>query len=131
MSSHLQDLRILVVEDDADSAFLLKFILEEQGAEVLVAGTIAAAITALSQFNPDLLTTDYRLPDGDGRSLVAAVQTLTQANDRPIAIVAITGSVTQLEEKQVVAEGFQALLSKPISPDQVIETIVTLLQPKA
>ena len=67
-------MKILIVEDDAGIAELLKDTLEEGGHETTCAQTAAEALTWLDDHSPDLLMLDYRLPDMDGKEFIEALQ---------------------------------------------------------
>src|SRR5438477_81636 len=58
----LKDLRILVVEDDADTRELLKTILERCGAEVRTVGSSDAAMAEIAKRIPDILISDIGMP---------------------------------------------------------------------
>jgi two-component system, cell cycle sensor histidine kinase and response regulator CckA len=63
---------LLIVEDDASHAELIQRSFEDAAEEyrLKIVGTISAAKLVTEQFYPDLIITDYRLPDGDGSELV-------------------------------------------------------------
>jgi two-component system, NtrC family, response regulator PilR len=63
--------RVLVVDDDADSAELLALFLSKKGYEVKTAGLLGDARSMLEQGGFDALLTDVRLPDGVGEDLLA------------------------------------------------------------
>src|SRR5207249_8880710 len=62
----LDDLRILVVEDDADARLWLKESLESLGAGVLIATSAQEAFETFERETPHVLVSDIRLPDPDG-----------------------------------------------------------------
>jgi len=61
--------RVLVVDDDRDTAQLLRRLLERRGFVVRVAHSVAMALDAVEEAPIDLLVSDLRLPDGDGCDL--------------------------------------------------------------
>jgi len=63
-------MKILVVDDDAHILKLYKVELEEEGYEVVTAGTGKEAMEKFEQENPDLVTLDILMPDIDGISLL-------------------------------------------------------------
>src|SRR5690606_26482578 len=67
------DRRVLVVDDEADLRELLELTLVGMGLDVDCAGTLAEAESALSRTAYALCLTDMRLPDGDGLTLVGAI----------------------------------------------------------
>lgn len=65
-----QPRRILIVDDDPEIRALIAAILAQSGTEIQGAGSVAEAIGVLRVFAPDLLITDYGLPDANGCILV-------------------------------------------------------------
>lgn len=63
-------MKILVVDDDQHIQRLYKEELEEEGYEVIVAGTGAEALELFNKENPDLVTLDILMPDIDGIKLL-------------------------------------------------------------
>ena len=70
----LKDLRILVVEDDADTRDLLQTILERCGAKVRTASSSSAALAELAQGIPNVLISDIGMPDESGYDLIKKIQ---------------------------------------------------------
>lgn len=62
--------RILVVEDDPDTAELIRFALEEQGYKVMVSNSAPQAEEHWGKFSPHLVITDYMMPGMTGMELV-------------------------------------------------------------
>jgi PAS domain S-box-containing protein len=80
--------RLLVCEDDADVAAILRRTLEEDGFSVDVVTTVADAVAALSVRNPyRALVLDLVLPDGDGVHLIQALRALPATRGLPIIVV--------------------------------------------
>lgn len=65
---------VLVVEDEADLAFLLRRNLEQQGYRVTACGSLREARAALRAAHPDLLLLDVNLPDGSGFDLLRGLR---------------------------------------------------------
>ena len=65
--------RILVVDDDQAICMVVGEALRRSGHKVKTSGTIAERTQLLRSFNPDVLITDVKLPDGDGLDDVAQI----------------------------------------------------------
>ncbi len=78
----LDGLRILVVDDEADTRELLKQGLEYCGAKVRVAGSAAEAVDALVALVPDILISDIGMPGIDGYDLIRQVRRLAAGQRR-------------------------------------------------
>jgi two-component system, cell cycle sensor histidine kinase and response regulator CckA len=90
--------RILLVEDEPAHAELIERAFGDDGAEfeVVVAPTLKRAVEALGSYNPDLILTDWRLPDGQGTDLLSEtpglecpVVVMTGHGDETTAVVAL------------------------------------------
>lgn len=121
-------LSILVVEDDDDNRDLMRFILEAAGAQVLTASDLQGALVQLVQCSPSLMISDIHLPDGDGYTLIQHWRSYEREQGLSLMpAIAISGSHQDELESQVVGREFQACLSKPFVPDQLIQAIIAVL----
>ena len=113
-------LRILVVEDDADSAESLAMVLTVRGHEVVTAHSVAEGV-ACGEQEFDVLVSDIGLPDGSGIDVMAALRQRGRVRG-----VAISGFGTPEDVQHSIAAGFERHLTKPVHLDLLIE-IVELL----
>ncbi|MCY7322683.1 MAG: PAS domain-containing protein, partial [Phormidesmis sp. CAN_BIN36] len=124
----LGGLRLLVVDDDADSLDLMKYMLEEVGAEVAIVTSVKEAIAALtapsSQY--DVLLSDIGMPEEDGFSLIRQVRALAAEVGGQIPAAAITAYVSDRERQLAIDAGFQAHIAKPIDLGQLVLAIINL-----
>ena len=112
-------LRILLVEDHADTARMMSRLLAAGGHEVEMAGTVAAALDMAGSRSFDLLLSDLGLPDASGHDL------LRMLRQRGVSLPAIALSGYGLEEdlRRSDAAGFAAHLTKPINLQRLHATI--------
>ena len=110
-------LRILVVEDDVDSANAIGTVLSLRGHDVVVAHSVAEGL-AYGRDGFDVLVSDIGLPDGTGIELMT---TLRQAGD--VRGIAISGFGTPEDVRQSLGAGFERHLTKPVHLDELIEVI--------
>jgi DNA-binding response OmpR family regulator len=81
-------MRVLIVEDDAQVARLLRIVLERDGHHVVVAGDGAAGHRALTgPAVPDLLILDRMLPDMDGAELLAGLRLAAGTSRLPVLVI--------------------------------------------
>lgn len=128
-SPSLAGIRVLVVEDEADSRYLFQFVLEEQGAEVTGAGSVREALSILMD-NPDgydVLLSDVSLGDGNGYDLIHQVRSLGAEAGGDIPAAVITAYAGEREEQAALAAGFQMYVTKPLEPAQLVSTVATLV----
>ena len=124
----LEGLCILAVDDQADSRDLIKWMLEDFGAEVVVVTSAREAIAALTE-SPDrynLLLADIGMPEEDSYSLIRQVRALDASGEGQIPAVAITAYVSEQEQQMAIDAGFQMHIAKPIDPTQLVLMIVNL-----
>jgi CheY-like chemotaxis protein len=111
-------LRLIVVEDHADTAEGLKKFLKAVGYQVFVATDMASALSLASSIQFDLLLSDLGLPDGTGWEL------LKQLNaERHIRAIAFSAHNLPEDLKRSAEAGFVEHLPKPLSPDKLCAAI--------
>src|SRR6202158_1906164 len=118
-------LRILVVEDHADTAETLTMLLQANGHRVTVAGTVAAALAAVENSVPELLISDLGLPDGDGDDLMR-----TLARRHPgLRGIALSGYGMEADVAKTRAAGFAIHLVKPVTFENLQAAVQRLAGP--
>jgi CheY-like chemotaxis protein len=123
----LASLRVLVVEDDDDSRDYFAFVLERRGATVKAVGTAAEALAALDEPCPDVLVSDIGLPGEDGCELMRRVRRLE--NERAgVPAAAVTAFADPSMRARVFEAGFQAHVSKPVSPERLVAVVAGLAE---
>ncbi len=126
--TQLQGLRALVVDDNAASRRLLVALLQRLGIEAQQAADGAEAIAALEQEGEpyDLVFMDWRMPEHDGVEVARAIQRDKHIERQPRIIMVTAYS---REELSHVASGvqFAAIMSKPVLPAALLETILRAL----
>ncbi|MEH2337744.1 AAA family ATPase [Nostoc sp.] len=125
-SSPLSGLQILVVDDDADMREFLSFMLEQYGATVITVTSAIAALTALSQSQPNLIISDIGMPEMDGYMLMRQVRSLKPEQGGTIPAIALTAYAGEMDQQQAIAVGFQQHISKPVDPEELVKAIALL-----
>lgn len=115
-----------MVDDDLDNRELVGFILEQQQAQVILAESAAVAFDVISQTDIDLAISDVGMPNEDGYSLIRRIRTLQSPQKRRVPAIALTAFVKEEDQQEATAAGFQRHLSKPVSPDDLIEAVASL-----
>jgi CheY-like chemotaxis protein len=123
----LQGISVLLVEDDASSAVMLRTALHLSGAKVRCERSAAAALEALRDEIPDVLVSDLAMPKEDGFELIRHVRsTLHIPVERLPAIALSAFSDTQTRVK-VLGAGFQQFLQKPVDLDVLAAAVASLV----
>ena len=109
-------LRILVVEDHADTRRGLQIFLNAVGYEAHFAGSIGEALSAAAASDEafDVLLSDLRLPDGSGWELL---QRLRESGREPRRAVALSGWGSDNDLAKSQSAGFHVHLVKPPAPE--------------
>jgi CheY-like chemotaxis protein len=122
-SEVLGGLRILIVDDEADTRELVQEVLARQGAEVRASESAAEALRTLAAWNPDLLISDIGMPVEDGYELIRQVRKFDAEHHGQIPAVALTAYVGAEDHRRALAAGFQTHLAKPIVPKALVEIV--------
>jgi CheY-like chemotaxis protein len=115
----VRGLRILVVEDDADTREAIAFLLVGAGAVVETAANVPDAFHAARTRPPDVLVCDIGLPGEDGYALVRRLR----AEGRTTPAVALTAFARVADRERALAAGFQGHLAKPVEPGKLFRTL--------
>ena len=115
--------RMLVVEDDAEIAEVLRAILEDAGYAVEVAASCAAALARAGAGDFSGATLDLHLPDGNGLELLERLRALPQTRELPVVIVS---SFCEERDQNGDGHGVQNWLSKPVEPGQLLRALAAL-----
>ena len=105
-----------------NSLDLLVMLLENEGATVTAVNSATQALQILQTNKPDILISDLIMPDKDGYMLLEEAKTLGLQWTEPLKSVAISGYANESNDK-IMQAGFQASISKPIEPDELVDII--------
>ena len=126
IGSALAGLRILLVDDEADSRNFIAFVLEQEQAKVIALASALEAVQELAQCKPDVLLSDIGMPDMDGYMFVQHIRTLPPEQGGQVPAIALTAYAGEADQQQALSAGFQRHLSKPIDPEQLVQAISAL-----
>ena len=116
---------ILVVDDSAANARLLRVLLEREGYEVQTAEHAEDALRVLSKFKPRLILMDIQLPGMDGLELTRRLRNDVTTKD--IVILALTASAARDDEEKALAAGCDGSVAKPIDVSSLPRVIAARL----
>ena len=120
----IRPLRILVVDDNVDSADGLAKLLRLDGHEVSTANDGAGAVSAAKTFQPELVLLDIGLPDISGYDAARQIRSLPGGSE--LRLVALTGWGQQEDRRRSREAGFDRHLVKPVAPAKLERVIVEL-----
>ena len=116
-------LRILVVDDDADTVNTLAFILRDEGYIVQSAYNGNDALPAVRLFRPDVVIHDIAVPGLSGYAVAQSIRYGFTDVRRPF-MIAISGIWKQTPDKKIAEQtGFDAYLTKPCDPEALLRLL--------
>jgi CheY-like chemotaxis protein len=125
-SANLAELRVLVVEDEADARELIAAVLEQFGAETRTAATAAEGLSILQFWHPDVMVSDIGMPNEDGFSLISKVRSLAPEDGGGTPAVALTAYARAQDRLRTLSAGYQVHVPKPVEPDELAAAVATL-----
>ena len=117
-----QKRRILCVDDDEDTCFMLVHLLGREGYEVKTSSTVDEALNLAQHESFNLYVLDERFPKGAGTSLCRKIREF----DPNTPIIIYSGAVFETQQQEGLHAGANSFVSKP-EIDKLIETIRRLL----
>lgn len=114
--------RVLVVDDNADAADLLKVILDTVGHQVTSVHGPLEALALLATWTPEVAVLDIGLPVMDGYELGARIRTAAPG----CRLIALTGYGQREDRARSALAGFDAHLVKPIEVQDLLSALVDL-----
>lgn len=124
----LKGRRILVVEDDSDTLQMLKFVLEQNGADVVATDTVPAALEEFQRQHPDVILSDIAMPDLNGYALITEIRRIDAERGGHTKAVAVTAFSTQRDQELAADSGFEGYITKPFEPQALVETLAQFIQ---
>lgn len=113
--------KILVVDDNVDSARMLEMLLETMGHQARAAMTGTEALAAAREQVPDIALLDLTLPDMTGFELARRLRQMPEL--AATKLVAVTGWSDPDVEAEARASGFSVFLVKPVAIDDLAKTV--------
>ena len=119
----LDRVRALVVDDHEASRQLVKAVLTQCGAEVVLAASVEEALGVLRTAYVDVLVSDIGMPDADGYELVRRLREIEQRHGGRIPAVALTAVAGTEDRERALAAGFDWHVTKPITPADLADVV--------
>jgi DNA-binding response OmpR family regulator len=117
---------VLVVEDEADLGWVIRFNLELEGYRTYVASNGKAALELLEEVAPDVMLLDLMMPVMDGWAVLHEIRRRDLHAPRVVVVSARTAAV---DRRRAEEYGVDAFVPKPFEMDELLITIRGLLPP--
>jgi CheY-like chemotaxis protein len=116
--------KILVVEDDFDTRYVLSLILKDEGYEVITAADGECALAVAVEQMPDLIITDIQMPRVNGVELTRLIRLKDEMASMPILAITAFGTKTI---DTAIAAGASACARKPLVMKEFLPIVKSLL----
>jgi two-component system cell cycle response regulator DivK len=121
--------RILLIEDNEQNRYLVSFLLQSRGWEVISAPDGPTGLQQAKALNPALILLDIQLPGMDGYAVAQALRADPMLYAIPI--IAVTSFALPNDREQCIAAGCSGYLEKPIDPHTFVAQVEQFLEPAA
>jgi two-component system cell cycle response regulator DivK len=118
--------KILLIEDNEQNRYMLTFLLEKHGHEIITAETGLLGLELAAKVLPDLILLDIQLPGMDGYTVARALK--TDPRLKSIPIIAVTSYAMVEDREKVLAAGAEGYIEKPINPETFVTEVQRFLQ---
>ncbi|SAL70926.1 PAS/PAC sensor hybrid histidine kinase [Caballeronia telluris] len=127
-SSSLAELKMLIVDDNADAAEALGMLVETAGNDVQYASDATTALEVVERWRPDVCLLDVGLPDIDGYELAGMLR--NRAETAKVVLVAVTGYGLPQDKEKALAAGFDHHFVKPLDFKSLLGVLGEIASPK-
>ncbi len=124
----LEGVKILLVDDEADTRELVRAVLEHCGAAVSTATSVAEALELLDRTRPDVLIGDIGMPGEDGYDLIRKIRALPAGRGRDVRAVALTAYARAEDRMRALREGFDTHVAKPMEMAELVAVVAGLVK---
>jgi len=122
----LNGLRVLVVDDEADSREVVALVLQQCGAEVTAVDSANEAFKVIKREPVSVLVADIEMPGEDGYSLVRRIRALPSDQGGHTPAIALTAYAGSKDRAKILKAGFQMHVPKPIHAGDLAEAVSTV-----
>ncbi len=112
---------LLIIEDNTQNLYMIRFLLEKNGFIVLEATNGKEGIETALHHRPRAILLDIQLPEMDGYAVAAELKKHPEISHIPI--IAVTSYAMVGDREKILAAGATGYIEKPINPDTFVEEI--------
>jgi signal transduction histidine kinase/ActR/RegA family two-component response regulator len=123
---NLDGLRVLVVDDEADTLEIIRVSLNQCGALVTTASSSAEALDLLGRDSPDVIISDIGMPSEDGFEFIRKVRLLPPERGGRIPAVALTAYARAEDRLRVLRSGYQMHVAKPVELTELVAIVANV-----
>lgn len=116
---------LLIIEDNEQNFYMMRFLLEKKGFKVLGAENGRLGVQMALEHIPDAILLDIQLPEMDGYAVAAELKKHPELDQVPI--IAVTSYAMVGDREHILAAGATGYIEKPINPDSFVDEISQFL----
>ena len=117
---------MLAVDDEADARELIRRVLEDCGARVLVASSSKEALDVLRREKPDMILSDIGMPGEDGYEFIQQVRRLSPEEGGRTPAAALTAFARAEDRTRALRAGYQTHVTKPVETMELTAVVASL-----
>jgi two-component system cell cycle response regulator DivK len=120
--------KILIIEDNEQNLYMMKFLLQKNGFDIISATRGIEGIEKALQYKPDGILLDIQLPEMNGYEVAKKIKQYEILADIPI--IAVTSYAMVGDREMILKAGADGYIEKPIDTDSFVHDIKSYLQQK-
>jgi len=124
---NLVGIRVLIVDDNADTLDVFGTALRQFGATVRTARSAREALAIIAVVHPHVIVSDLAMPNEDGLWLILQLRRLLHGQSGSIPAVAMTADRNRYDVRQAIDAGFDAFFTKPVDPFVLAATVAKVV----
>ena len=123
----LHGLRLLLVEDDADTREVVGALLQEVGVQVTAVDGAEAALKAITALEPDVLISDVGMAGRDGYDLIRSVRRLPIGRGGRVPAIALSAFARESDRREALEAGYDRHVAKPVELDALVAAVADVV----
>jgi len=118
--------RILIVDNEEDTANLIKMILEDAGYEVETVLSGKECLEIMEQKNFDLVLLDIMMPDMSGWDVFDKIKRTGKLEKTKVAFLSVL-ECSPARKKKLMEEGLADYINKPFKPEELVKRVKSII----
>src|SRR5213080_2688234 len=119
---------VYFIDDSATMREVIKIAFRRENIHVITCADAASALAQFEQTRPDVVITDVIMPDQDGYSVCSQIKQHPEFSEVPVVLM--SGVVNKTVADKAVSVKADELIRKPFQPQELINRVKALLEPK-
>ena len=119
---------VYFIDDSATMREVIKIAFRRENINVITCADAASALAQFAQTRPDVVITDVIMPDEDGYSVCSRIKENPDLSGTPVLLM--SGVVNKSVADKAVSVKADELIRKPFQPQELINRVKALLEPK-